>query len=205
MTINLATVPDALTQPRVACGAASSTIGGAQQVIAAGATTFAPSDSYIYAKARMLTGQFPYDTGTSAKYACMAMQQFGICPASVWDFDNDPTAVPSSGADAAAAAYKHDSSTQLVQHGYADNAWAAPFMAALNANQPVIFGISPDARFVTLPGDNIIRAPLQASLSTAHYLVALQYNATIGLGSVLVQDSYGSAKGINGRYWVELA
>jgi len=202
MAIDLATVPTALTQARNSCGAASSTIGGAQQVIAAGVATFAPSDSYIYAKARMLSGQFPYDTGIAAKYACLAMQQFGICPASVWDHDEDVTLVPSEAADTAAAANKIDTFTQLIPAGYSDNAWATPFKATLAANQPVIFGVSPDARFITLPGDNIIRAPLQASLGTAHYLVALQYIAA--RNTVLVQDSYGPSKGVNGRYEIEL-
>ncbi len=153
-------LPQAIVQARIACGAASNASGVAQQT-----GLLRPSDGYVYARGRQLSGQFPGDTGISSEWALKAMQAYGVCSDTTWD-TSDPAALPTPAADAEAALYRIESFSQLtLSNPFAVYPWKAAIQGCINSGQPVTIGFA------------------------GHYVTIFGYDDAAG--GFLIRDSYG--------------
>lgn len=92
------------------------------------------SPGYLYARARIVGGSFPDDSGGSVADEFDALTNYGVCPEAFLPFSGDPAEAPTPASDVAAAPFRV---RQALQVDFTD---AAAIKAVLASRQGIAIG-----------------------------------------------------------------
>lgn len=166
--------------------------------VAVGASPIDFSRYYLYARTRknIAGGSLDEDSGATVTDMVLSMMHFGVCPEGNWPASKGWQADPDSEADTEAAFHK-------AIKCYALNTveWVK---ACLSFGRPVVFGVMLPASFENIGPDGRMPLPVTGeAFLGGHCMIAIGYRKRVdGLVDFLVQNSWSTDWGMDGRCWM---
>lgn len=150
---------------------------------------------FIYYNSRLQDGTTGEDVGAALSDSMKAMTKYGACTEELWPYDPDKfDQVPSD------ECYQDGIKRRIVDSRRVKNLSEA--IAELNANNPVIFGISIYKQFHRVSSeDAVVDMPLKSKQSSGnHAMCMVGYDQERQL--ILAKNSFGLEWGDQGYGWI---
>lgn len=164
-----------------------------------GITDFTPSRDYIYYNERTIEGTIAYDSGASISDSVKAIQEYGICPETMWDYERahlfgKPTA------DCYAYGLQHK---QITAIKVANQIIPSIIKMELAAGNPVIFGFTVYESFESdaVAKTGIVPMPQpNEQIVGGHAVMIVGYDDS--KECVIVRNSWGADWGDKGYFYM---
>lgn len=154
----------------------------------------------LYWKARKLNNDTDKDDGTYITSAFKAMATLGVCPESLFPYDESKVFT-----EPPVSALLSGNANKIT--GYyripVDYRAAGSIETAVRSNHPVVFGAPVDKAFVHLVGDKVVYKPNLTNLAGGHAMIIVGVRNYGASKQFLVRNSWGTDWGENGHVWMD--